>query len=122
MSDRRPFIPQQPTCGDCNDMSVLCPIGELKPRLTPGPVFISGAVLVATKGHRTKGRLRWLLSTLLCRSRRWVNDGSVGGRPKLASLDHLVCVGEQEMRHGDTKRLGSREVDGEPITVRTLDR
>ena len=24
MSDRRPFIPQQPTCGDCNDMSVLC--------------------------------------------------------------------------------------------------
>jgi hypothetical protein len=24
MSDRRPFIPQQPTCGDCNDMSVSC--------------------------------------------------------------------------------------------------
>src|ERR1700722_3931324 len=24
MSDRRPFIPQQPTCGDRNDMSVLC--------------------------------------------------------------------------------------------------
>ena len=24
ISDRRPFVPQQPTCGDCNDMSVLC--------------------------------------------------------------------------------------------------
>ena len=24
MSDRRPFIPQQPACGDRNDMSVLC--------------------------------------------------------------------------------------------------
>ena len=28
-SDRRPFIPQQPTYGDCNDVSVLCPIGDI---------------------------------------------------------------------------------------------
>jgi hypothetical protein len=44
----------------------------------------------ATRGRRTKGKLRWLPSTEQLRSRISVNDGSVVGRLKQASFDHLV--------------------------------
>src|SRR5262245_28853937 len=64
-----------------------------------------GSGPVATRGHRTKGRSRWLPSTELCRSRRSANDGSVVGRSKLASFDHLVGAVEQRRRHGEAERL-----------------
>src|SRR5450755_4149039 len=75
------------------------------------PVLIVGPVPVATRGRRTKGRLRWPPSTELCRSRRWANDGSVAGRSKLASFDHLVGAGEDCWWNGERKRLGSLEID-----------
>ena len=56
--------------------------------------FIMAPVPVATRGRRTKGRLRWPPGTELCRSRKSANDGSVVGRSKLASFDHLVGAGE----------------------------
>ena len=50
----------------------------------------AGPVLVATRGRRTKDKLRWLPSTEQLRSRISANDGSVVGRSKRASFDHLV--------------------------------
>jgi hypothetical protein len=73
--------------------------------------FIMGPVPVATRGRRTKGRLRWPPGTELCRSRKSASDGSVVGRSKLASFDHLVGVGEQRRRHGEAARLRCLEVD-----------
>jgi hypothetical protein len=77
--------------------------------------FVIGPVPVATKGHRTKGRLRWPPSTELCRSRKSANGGSVVGRSKLASLDYLVGPGEQRRRHGEAERLQALQVDHQPV-------
>jgi len=56
------------------------------------PCIAFSAVLakVATRGRPTKGKLRWLPSTAQLRSRISANDGSVVGRLKQASFDHLV--------------------------------
>src|ERR1700722_9650771 len=48
--------------------------------------FNVGPVRVATRGRRTKDRLRWRPSTELRRSRKSANDGSVVVRSKLASF------------------------------------
>ena len=80
---------------------------------------IMGSLPVATRGRRTKGRLRWLLSTELCQSRKSANDGSIVGRSKLASFDHLVVAGEQRMRHAEAERLHGREVCS-PTSLRRL--
>jgi hypothetical protein len=50
----------------------------------------AGSVLVATRGRRTKGKLRSLPSTEQLRSRISANDGSVVGRLNQVSFDHLV--------------------------------
>jgi hypothetical protein len=57
----------------------------------PSIAFIAGPMPVATRGRRTKGKLRWLPSTAQTRSRISANDGSVVGRSKQASFDHPVC-------------------------------
>jgi hypothetical protein len=56
--------------------------------------FIALPALVATRGRRTKGKLRWLPSKEQLRSRISANDGSVVGRLKQASFDHLVGLRE----------------------------
>jgi hypothetical protein len=56
--------------------------------------FSAVPALVATRGRRTKDKLRWLPSTEQLRSRIPANDGSVVGRLKQASFDHLVCSRE----------------------------
>jgi hypothetical protein len=60
----------------------------------PSIAFIAGSMPVATRGRRTKGKLRWLPITEQPRSRISANDGSVVGCLKQASFDHLVCSRE----------------------------
>jgi hypothetical protein len=57
-------------------------------------VLSAGPVPVAKRDRRTKGKLRWLPSTKQLRSRILANGGSVVGRVKQTSLDHLVGLRE----------------------------
>ena len=84
-----PSTPEDPE----QDQLLRFTTGELS---KPIVARIMGSVPVATRGPRTKGRLRSPPSTELCRSRKSANDGSVVGRSKLASFDHLVGAGESE--------------------------
>lgn len=70
--------------------------------------LIVGPVPVATRGRQTKGKSRWPPSTALCQSRRSANDGSVVGRSKRASFDHLVGA----------EKLGQSNVDRWPSVLR----
>jgi hypothetical protein len=83
------------------------PIGELS------KASIIASMPVATRGRPTKGRLRWPPSKELCLSRKLANDGSVVGRSKLASFDHLVGADKHRWWDCEAERLRSLQIKNE---------
>jgi len=80
--------------------------------------LIVGLLPVATRGHRTKGKLRWLPSTELRRSRKSVNGGLAVGPSKLASFDHLVGAGShQEQIQMITTAIGRPTATAPPSVI-----
>jgi hypothetical protein len=71
------------------------------------PGLIVGAMPVAMRGRRTKGRLRWPRGTMRCQSRKSANDGLVGDRSNLGSCDHRSTVSLAAKRPSE-QQLGPR--------------
>jgi hypothetical protein len=82
--------------------------------------LIVGLVPVATRGHRTKGRLRWPPSTELRRSRKSVSGGLAVGHSKVASFDHLVGAGSRT-RANPNDYHSHRETNSNRTTKRDHD-